>query len=96
VGIDTGISRGSSQILSLSERNMLSLGVFITLGQPEINDVDIVFIMLCPTNQEVIWFDISVDNSFLMDFLDSLYHLDSNLQNSLKVKFPSALLEEIF
>lgn len=72
VSIDTSISCCACQVLSLSERNMLSLGVLIALGKTEINDEDVVLIVLISPNQEVIWLNVSVNNPLLMYLLDSL------------------------
>lgn len=47
-------------------------------------------------DQEIVRFDVSMDNTFLMNFLDALDHLHANMQASLQVKFALALLEKIF
>jgi hypothetical protein len=45
--------------------------IFVTFGEPEINDVDHVLVLPC-TNQEVVWLDISMKEPILMDKLNSL------------------------
>lgn len=47
-------------------------------------------------NQEVVWFDVSMDNTFLVYFLDALDHLHADMQAGLQIKFAFALLEKIF
>jgi hypothetical protein len=51
---------------------VLALGVLEALCESEINDVDIVLGLLSCTDQEVVWLDVSVDDSLLVYFLDSL------------------------
>jgi hypothetical protein len=51
---------------------VLVVRVLVAFGKPEVDDVDVVLRALCPANQEIVRFDISVDNAFLVNFLDSL------------------------
>ena len=51
---------------------MLVIRVFVALCQPEIDDVNVVLSALSSTYQEIVGFDVAVDNAFLMDFLDAL------------------------
>ena len=51
---------------------MFTLGVLEALCESEINDVDIVLGLLSCADQEVVWLDVSVDDSLLVYFLDSL------------------------
>lgn len=110
MGVEGGISGSTSQVLALSEWDVLVLRVLVALGQTEVDDVDVVLGGFSGSNQEVVWLDISVDNSLLMDLLNALdlkipwlvilsgliYHLMSNVQHCFQVKFAPALLEEIF
>jgi len=50
---------------------MLTFAVSVALGQSKIDYVNIVFGALCASNEEVIWFDISMYYAFLMGFLDA-------------------------
>jgi hypothetical protein len=108
VGVDRGIARSSCEVLSFSERNMLVVGVFVALCESEVNDIDIVLGALGTANQKVVGFNISVNNPFLVHFLNALdlpeiallcwnlnraYHLDCDVQNCLEVKFATAFLE---
>jgi hypothetical protein len=45
------------------------------------------------THQEVVGFNVSVDDAFFMHNFDSLDHLDCHVEHRLQVKLPSALLE---
>lgn len=96
VSVDRSVTRGSGQVLSFSEGNVLSLGVLVALGETEINDVDVVLSALAAADKEVIRLDISVNDSFLVNLLNALNHLDSDVQNCPQVKLASALLEKIF
>lgn len=51
---------------------MLVIRVFVALCQPKIDDVNVVLSALSSTYQEIVGFDVAVDNAFLMDFLDAL------------------------
>jgi hypothetical protein len=60
VSVDTSISGGASQVLAVPVGNVLaSLGVSESLGEPEINDVDIVLLLADP-DEEVVWLYVSV------------------------------------
>jgi hypothetical protein len=95
VGVDTGVSSSSSQILSFSERDMLTLRVFVALGKSKINNVDIIFSSVSVSNQEVVRLNISMDDALFMYFLYSLDHLSGNTKNSFKVELTAALLEQV-
>ena len=72
MSVDTCVSGGSCQILALTEWNVLAVRVFVALGETEIDDVDIVFVSVVAADQEVVWLDVSVDDSFFVYFLNSL------------------------
>ena len=72
VCVDTGITSGTCQILSFPEGDVLSIRVLIALSQTEINNKDVILVILISTNQEVIWLNISVDNSLFVNFLNTL------------------------
>ena len=76
-----GISGGSCQILSISERNVLTIRALVALGQSKINNVDCVFGSVCPSDQKIVRFDVPMDNSLLMDTLDSLDHLNGDVKS---------------
>ena len=96
MGVQGGISSGSSKILTVFERDMLSVTGLVALSQPEIDNVDGVFGCFSSSCHEIVWLDVSVNDSFFMDNLNSLEHLYCNVKNSGEVKFSSALLEKVF
>ena len=52
--------------------------------------------MLSASNQKVVGFDISMNDSLLVHDFNPLDHLDGNVQNSIEVELSSALLEQVF
>lgn len=95
MGIDGGITSGTSQVLVLSVGNMeVSLGVSVLLGQTEIDNVDLVT-SLANTHQEVVRLDISVDERLGMDVLDARDELIGQKQDSLQGELSVAEVEEI-
>ena len=75
---------------------MLALCVLKAFGETKINDVDVIFVSLITTDEEIVWFDISVDHSLVMHLLNSFDNLNTDEAYRLKVKPSLALLEEIF
>ena len=73
MGIDRHVSCCSTQTLSLSVRDMLlCFGVSVLFGHSEINDMnDIGGFSTGTTNEEVVGFDVSVDQVTVVDGLDS-------------------------
>ena len=72
MGIQRGISRSACQILALAEWDMFSFRILKTLGKTEVDDVNIVLRAFCSSDEEVVWFDVTVDDSLFMHFLNSL------------------------
>lgn len=95
MGVDRGVSGSTSQVLAISEWDVLTVGTLVALGETEIDNVDRVFGLLCASNQKVVRFDISMNDSLLVDNLDSLNHLDGDVQHSVEVELSAALLEQI-
>ena len=83
MGGDRGISGGSCQVLSLLEWDVLSFTVFVAFGKTKINDVDVVTSSVCASNEEIIWLDITMDDSLLVNLLNAADELHCNHQNSL-------------
>jgi hypothetical protein len=50
---------------------MLTFTVFKALCQSEVNDVDLILRLISATNQEVVGFDVSMNDSLLVNFLNS-------------------------
>lgn len=70
---------------------MLSFRVFEAFSKTKIDNIDIIFRNISSSNKEIVRFDITVDNSFFVNFLNSLNHLLGNQTDSFEVKFPFAL-----
>ena len=96
MGVDGGVSCGTSEVLAVSERNVLTIRALVALGQSKIDNVDGVFGLLSASNQKVVGFDIPMNDSLFVHNFDSLDHLNGNVQNSIEVKLSSALLEQVF
>ena len=75
--IQTCISRGASQLFVILVADVAAgPRVFISLGQAEVNHVYYV-LMVSYSDQEVIWFDVSMKESTLVNELNALKHLNS-------------------
>jgi hypothetical protein len=72
VSVNAGITRSAREVLTLAEGYVLVIGILVALRQPEIDDVNVVLSALSAANQEIIWLDISMNDAFLMDLLDTL------------------------
>jgi hypothetical protein len=79
VGVDASVSRGSGQVLALSEGDMLAIGILVAFSKTEINDEDVVLISVVPTDKEVVRLDISMDNTLFMNFLNTLNLFQNHL-----------------
>ena len=93
VGVHTGVSGRTCQVFAISERNMLAIRRLVALSQTKIDNVNSIFCGFGTSNQKVIWLDVSMDNSLLMDHLDSGDHLHSDMSHSVQIELPSAFLE---
>ena len=73
---DRGIPSGAGQVLAILVRYVLTLAVLVALCQAKINDVDAVARGFRPANQKVVWLYVTMNDSFLMNLLNSLDQLD--------------------
>ena len=71
VCIDRSVSCRACQVLAILVRDMLTLTVFKALCQTEVNDVDLIFGLIRAPNQEIVGFDVSMNDSLLVHFLNS-------------------------
>jgi hypothetical protein len=55
-------------------------------SQTEVNDIDEVFRLFCAADQEIIGFNISVDYTFLVCFLDTFDHLGCANADSFQIE----------
>lgn len=93
--INGGIPGCASQILAVTIRNMLaSLGVSEALGKTEINNIDVV-LLFADSNEEIVGFDISMQEMSRMYELNALKHLISEHKDGFERKFALAVVEKI-
>jgi len=85
MGSNRGISGRSCQILAIFEGDVFACTVLVTFGETKVNDEDLVAVRFRCANEEGIRFDISVDDSLGMNFLEMVHELDSNQQYGLGV-----------
>lgn len=96
MGIDGGITSSTGQVLVLAVRDVeVRLRVTILLGQTEIDDVDLVT-TLANAHQEVVGFDITMDEGLGVDVLDAGDELVGEKQNGLQGELAVAEVEEVF
>ena len=74
---------------------MLAVAILETFGETKVDHVDAVPGRLSRSDEEVIRFDIPVDNPALVALLDSLNHLNANHQDGFEVETPLARLKQI-
>ena len=66
-----GVSGRASKILAVLVGNVLTLTVFVAFGEAEVDNVDLVASGFGAADQEVVGFDISVDDPLIVHFLDA-------------------------
>ena len=95
MGVDGGVTSGTSQVLVLSVRDVeVGLGVPVLLGETEIDNVDLVA-TLADAHEEVVRLDITVDEVLLVNGLHAGQHLLGNHDNGLDGESAIAVVEEI-
>lgn len=95
MSIDTSITRSAGQILVFSVGDMeVRLRVAILLSKAEINDVDLIS-TLSNAHEEVIGFDITMDERFGVNVLDTRDELIGKEEHRLERELPVAEVEEI-
>ena len=95
MGVDRSVSGGTSEVLAVLERDVLSVGRFVAFGETKIDNINSISGLLISSNQEVVRFDITMNNPFFMHSLDSLDHLSGDMENCLEIELSSALLEQV-
>ena len=95
MGVDGGVTSGTSQVLVLSVRDVeVGLGVPVLLGETEVDHVDLVA-PLADTHEEVVGLDVAVDEALGVDVLDAADELVGEQENGLEGEFAVAEVEEI-
>lgn len=90
------VAGGACQVLAIFVRNVLAVAVLEALGETEVDHIDTVTSRLGSPDEEIVGFDIPVDDTGLVALLNSLNHLNSDHQDSLEVQTFPARLEEVF
>ena len=93
VGVHGGVTGGTREVLAVTEWDVLTVGRLEALGQTEVDDVDGVLGLVIAANQEVIRLNVAMDDALLVDDLDALNHLHSDVQDGLQVEFAPTFLE---
>jgi len=96
VSVETCVSSCSSEIFTISKWNVLTIRRLVALCKAKVNDINCILRLFITSNQKVVRLNIPVDDSLLMHTLDSLDHLNCNMQNCLQVELSPTLLELIF
>lgn len=95
MGVDTGITGSTSQVLIFTVRDVeVSLRVAVLLGETKVDHIDLVS-TLANSHEEVVGLDITVDEGLGMDVLDAGDELVSQEEDSLQRKFTVAEVEQI-
>lgn len=95
MGVDGGVTGGTSQVLVLSVRDVeVSLRVAVLLGETEINHVDLVA-ALADAHEEIVGLDVAVDEALGVDVLDAGDELIGEEQDSLQGELAVAEVEEV-
>jgi len=95
VSVDGGIAGGSSQILSFSVGNVLSISLNISLGQSEVKNKNFVGSFI-QSNAEVIWLDISVNEMSVVNVFNSGNHLINQHEHCFERELSESLIKERF
>jgi hypothetical protein len=72
VRVDTCVSCSSCQIFAFTERNVLAVRILKALSETKIDDENIIFVSIVSTNQEIVGLNISMNNTLLVNFLNTL------------------------
>ena len=95
MGVDGGVTSGTSQVLVLSVRDVeVGLGVPVLLGETKVDHVDLVA-PLADTHEEVVGLDVTVDEALGVDVLDAADQLVGEQEDGLEGEFAVAEVEEI-
>lgn len=95
VGVDTGVTGSTSEVLVLTVGDVeVGLGIPVLLGQTEIDHVDLVA-TLADTHEEIVGLDITVDERLGVDVLDSGYKLIGEQEHGLEGELAVAEVEQV-
>ena len=74
---------------------MVPIVAHVALGQTKVDDIDLILVTLVGSNQKVVWLDVSVQETVLVDLLDSADHLESDQAGGLQVELALGLLKQV-
>jgi hypothetical protein len=95
VGVDTGVTSSTGQVLVLTVRDVeVSLRVTVLLGQTKVDNVDLVS-TLADTHEEVIRLNVAVDERLGVDVLDAGDELIGQEKDGLQRELAVAEVEKI-
>lgn len=95
MSVDGGVSGSSCQVLVLSVGNVLAGPVVsILLSQSEVDQEELVAVTP-NTHQEVVWFDVTMNEILIVDVFNSSNHLIRQHEDSLHCESSGAKVEEI-
>lgn len=96
MSINRSVPGSSSEVLTISEGDVLTVGGLEAFSKTKINDVNSVLGLIVASNKEVVRFDVTMNDALFVNNLDSLDHLYSNMKYGLEIKLAAALLEQVF
>lgn len=95
MGVDGGVTSGTSQVLILSVRDVeVGLRVPVLLGETKVDHVDLVA-PLSDAHEEVVGLNITVNEALGVDVLDAADELIGEQEDGLEGEFAVAEVEEI-
>lgn len=95
MGVDGGVTSGTSQVLVLSVRDVeVCLRVPVLFGETKVDNVDLVA-PLADAHEEVVGLDVTVNEALGVDVLDAADQLVGQEENCLEGEFAVAEVEEI-
>jgi hypothetical protein len=95
VGVDGGVAGSSGEVLALAVGDVLAVALDVALGEPEVEDEDLVG-GLVESDAEVVGLDVAVDEVPVVDVLDARDHLVDQHQHRLQRELPQGLVEQRF
>lgn len=76
VSVETGVTRRTRQRLIVLEADVAARArILVSLRQPKVNNVNDMLLLL-DANEEIVGFDIAMQEAVLMNKLDPLQHLN--------------------
>ena len=90
-----GVPASSSQVLSLSVRDVIPLLIHVQLCKSKVNHKDFALV-LSRTHDEILRLDIPMDHALFMNLPDVTDQLQSNHKYSIETHLVSACLQQIF